>query len=188
MVKSGDWIDYGSFAGQVVALDKALAGRAEELEDVKIRTYTSLRMPEVVKVDPESKHFIFNNWHFSGIDRKLHDQGAAWFIPMLYHEVPGIYRRFLDVDVAMIPVTPMDEHGYFNFGMQVSSTHAVCEKAKIVILEVNPNMPKCLGEKKKAFIFRKWIILSKQTGRCCRFRAVNPKKLKKDCFIYFAFA
>lgn len=150
VVKSGDWVDYGAFAGQVVALDKALAVRKEELQDVKIRAVTSLRMPEVVKVDPEANHFTFNNWHFSGIDRKLHDQGACWNLPMLYHELPGMYRRFLDVDVAMLPVTPMDEHGYFNFGTQVSHAHAVCEKAKVIILEVNPQMPRCLGGKEES--------------------------------------
>lgn len=145
IVKSGDWVDYGSFTGQPVALDKALAARKDELEDVKIRAVTAVRMPEVVKVDPEARHFIYNNWHFSGLDRKLHDQGSCWYIPMLYNELPGYYRRFLEVDVAMIPVTPMDEKGYFNFGPQVSHAKALCEKAKKIILEVNPQIPRCLG-------------------------------------------
>jgi len=116
VVKSGDWVDYGSFTGQPVALDKALAARKDELEDVKIRAVTAVRMPEVVKVDPEAKHFVYNNWHFSGLDRKLHDQGVCWYSPILYNELPSYYRRFLDVDVAMIPVAPMDEKGYFKFG------------------------------------------------------------------------
>ncbi|MGE4272596.1 MAG: acetyl-CoA hydrolase/transferase family protein [Desulfitobacterium sp.] len=145
VVKSGDWVEYGSFTGQVIALDKALAARKDELTDVKIRATTSTRMPEVVKADPEARHFIFNNWHFSGLDRKLHDQGACWYIPMLYNELPSYYRKFLDVDVAMLPVTPMDEKGYFNFGPQVSHSKAICEKAKKIILEVNPNIPRCLG-------------------------------------------
>ena len=145
VVKSGDWVDYGSFTGQVIALDQALASRKDELKDVKIRAVTSLRMPEVVKVDPKAEHFTFNNWHFSGLDRKLHDQNSCWYIPMLYHELPGYYRKYADVDVAMITVTPMDEHGYFNFGPQVSHTKAICEKAKIIILEVNSYLPRCLG-------------------------------------------
>lgn len=184
VVKSGDWVDYGAFAGQVVELDKALAGRVEELEDVQIRAYTSLRMPEVVKVDPESKHFIFNNWHFSGIDRKLHDQGAAWYIPMLYHEVPGIYRRFLDVDVAMIPVTPMDEHGYFNFGMQVSSAHAVCEKAKIIILEVNPNMPKCLGGREESIHISEVDYIIEADWKMLQVPSGEPKEIEKKIASY----
>jgi acyl-CoA hydrolase len=45
----------------------------------------------------------------------------------------------------MIPVSAMDEHGYFNFGPQASHNRAICDKAKIIILEVNPNIPRCLG-------------------------------------------
>lgn len=150
VVKSGDWVDYGSFSGQVVALDKALATRKEELFDVNIRSVIALRPPEVVKVDPESKHFVYNSWHFSGLDRKLHDKGLCWHIPMLYHELPGYYRRFLDIDVAMLPAAPMDEHGFFNFGPQASHTKAICEKAKVVILEVNPNIPRCLGGREES--------------------------------------
>lgn len=145
VVKSGDWVDYGSFTGQPVVLDKALAARKDELEDVKIRAVTAVRMPEVVKVDPEARHFVYNNWHFSGLDRKLHDQGLCWYSPIIYNELPSYYRRFLEVDVAMIPVAPMDEKGFFNFGPQVSHTKAMLEKAKIIILEVNPKIPRCLG-------------------------------------------
>jgi butyryl-CoA:acetate CoA-transferase len=160
VVKSGDWVDYGSFTGQPIALDKALAGRKDELKDVKIRATTAVRMPEAVKADPYSEHFIYNNWHFSGIDRKLHDQGSCWYIPMLYNELPSYYRRFLDVDVAMIPVTPMDEHGYFNFGPQVSHAKALCEKAKIIILEVNSNIPRCLGGREENIHISEvdWIV------------------------------
>lgn len=150
VVKSGDWVEFGSFTGQVHLLDKALASRKNELKDVKIRAVTRLGIPEVVKVDPNAEHFIYNNWHFSGFDRKLHDQGLCWHLPMLFHELPGYYRRFLDVDVVMIPVAPMDEHGYFNFGPQASATKAMCEKGKIIILEVNPNIPQCLGGREES--------------------------------------
>lgn len=145
IVKSGDWVDYGSFTGQPVVLDKALAERKDELLDVKIRSVTAVKMHEVIKVDPEAKHFVYNNWHFSGLDRKLHDQGLCWYMPILYNELPSYYRRFLDVDVAMIPVGAMDEKGFFNFGPQVSHTKAMTEKAKKIILEVNPKIPRCLG-------------------------------------------
>lgn len=160
VVKSGDWVDYGSFTGQPIVLDKALALRKDELFDVKFRSVTAARMPEVVMADPDAKHFIYNNWHFSGIDRKLHDQGLCWHIPMLFNELPSYYRRFIDVDVAMIPVTPMDEHGYFNFGPQASHTKALCEKAKTIILEVNPNIPRCLGGREESIHISEvdWVV------------------------------
>jgi acyl-CoA hydrolase len=57
-VRSGDWVEYGQFAAQVVALDAALAARRDELRDVKIRATTRVHgIPEVVRVDPTAEHF-----------------------------------------------------------------------------------------------------------------------------------
>ena len=93
VVKDGDWVDYDFAHLHPQALDRALAARKDELTDVKIRGMLSLRLPEVVKVDPEREHFIFNSWHFSGIDRKLHDQGLCNYIPMIYRNKPLFYRN-----------------------------------------------------------------------------------------------
>ncbi|MEG3071956.1 MAG: hypothetical protein RQM92_14930 [Candidatus Syntrophopropionicum ammoniitolerans] len=154
-VKSGDWVEYGSFSGCVVALDKALAARKDELRDVKIRCTTRVAgIPEIVKADPAGLHFIYNNWHFSASDRKLGDQGRCFYIPLVYSELPEYYRSYIDVDVVMIPVAPMDRHGCFNFGPQISHTMAMCEAGKIIILEVNPNMPCCLGQENGIHISR----------------------------------
>lgn len=146
-VKSGDWVEYGSFSGSVVVLDRALAARRDELTDVKIRDCTrATGIPEVTKVDPTREHFTYNGWQFSGYERKLCDQGLCSYMPVVYHEMPEYYRRCIDVDVVMIPATPMDRFGFFNFGPQVSHTMAMCESAKTIILEVNPNIPRCLGQ------------------------------------------
>jgi butyryl-CoA:acetate CoA-transferase len=153
VVKSGDWVEYGSFSGSSVVLDKALAARKNELADVKIRgTTRATGYPEVVVADPGREHFIYNGWHFSNYERKLSDRGLASYMPIVYHELPEYYRKYIDVDVAMIPVTAMDRHGFFNFGPQVSHTMAICEKAKIIILEVNPRIPRCLGQEEAIHI------------------------------------
>lgn len=146
VVKSGDWVDYGGDCGQTVTLDKALAERKEELQDVKIRAMTRIvGPPEVTLVDPEGQHFIYHNWHFSAYDRQLHDKGLCYFTPMLFREAPSYYRHEITVDVAMLQVTPMDKHGFFNFGLQNHFTKSIIDKAKYVILEINQNMPKVYG-------------------------------------------
>jgi len=146
VVRSGDWVEYGQFALQAVVLDKALAARKGELQDVKMRATTrAIGIPEVVKADPTAEHFAYHNLHFSGHDRKAHDQGLCWFVPILYHEVPRYYRENCELDVAMMPVTPMDRNGYFNFSLSNSHSRAICDKAKTLIVEVNPNLPVCLG-------------------------------------------
>ncbi|MGE4544782.1 MAG: butyryl-CoA:acetate CoA-transferase [Pedobacter sp.] len=146
IVKPGDWVDYGWCLGHPVATDRALAGRVAELSDIKVRGGVSLWMPEICKVPEPQNHFTWNAWHCSGIDRKIIDLGCGYYGPMRYSELPRFYREGLDpIDVAMFQVAPMDEDGYFNFGPQASHLMAVCERAKVIIVEVNRNMPRCLG-------------------------------------------
>lgn len=146
VVKSGDWVDYGWCLGTPVVLDKALAARYNELTDVKLRGGVVMHPLEIAKVPDAPTHFTWNSWHMSGIERKMISLGMAYYSPMRYSELPRFYRENLDpVDVAMIQVAPMDEHGYFNFGPSASHITAMCEKAKTIIVEVNQNMPRCLG-------------------------------------------
>ncbi|NPV90490.1 MAG: butyryl-CoA:acetate CoA-transferase [Firmicutes bacterium] len=147
IVKSGDWIDYGFGHTNPAALDKALAARKDELKDIKIRHCLSLQVHEVWKVDPQGETFTFNTWHFSGADRKHHDLGIAHYIPMIFRNEPVFYRKSLydDVDVAMLRVTAMNKHGYFNFHCGNAATRAQCDVAKKIILEVNPKLPWAMG-------------------------------------------
>lgn len=145
VIKAGDWVDYGCFIGQAFTLDIALAERKDELNDVKIRAVTRTYSTAVTKADPEGEHFTYHSWHFSAGERKMHDKGLAYFIPILFREVPQYYNNEIDVDVAMIQVTPMDSQGFFNYGLQNAFTRTIIEKAKYVILEVNENLPRVLG-------------------------------------------
>jgi len=147
LVKSGDWVEYGSFLGMVRACDKALAKRKDELKDVKVRSCVTAYLPEVVVADPTGEHFTWVSWHFSGADRKFYDKGVpVYYTPIIYHEVPRYCREELeDIDVFMLQVTPMDKHGYFNFGPQCSMTRALCDRAKKIVVEVNKNQPRVLG-------------------------------------------
>lgn len=149
-VKSGDWVDYGWCTGHPVKLDAALAARAEELHDVKVRGGIALWVPEIAKVDNAAEHFTWNSWHMSGIERKMIASGMAYYSPLRYSELPRYYREHIQTDdVCMIQVAPMDAHGYFNFGPNASHLMAVCETSKVVIVEVNQNMPRCLGGKEE---------------------------------------
>jgi butyryl-CoA:acetate CoA-transferase len=145
-VKSGDWVDYGFCAGHSFAVDKAIAARAGELTDVKVRGGVTLWMPEIFKIENPGKHFTWNTWHGTGVDRKILDMGCGFYAPIRYSEVPRYYRENVEpIAVAICQVSPLDNHGYFNFGPQVSHQMATFEKSKIKIVEVNKNMPRCLG-------------------------------------------
>ena len=144
-VKSGDWVDYGWCTNHPVALDKALAARKDELTDVKVRGGVTMWMPEIAKADDAGDHFTWNSWHCSGIDRKVIAKGMGFFSPMRYSELPRFYRENVSVDVAMIQVTPMDSHGNFSYALAASHLYDMLEKAKVVIVEVNRNMPWVYG-------------------------------------------
>ena len=145
-VKSGDWIDFGWATGMPVELDKALAARSEELFDVHIRGGLALHPFEFAKTEDAEKHFSWNSWHMSGIERKYIDMGLGFYNPMRYSEMPEFYTNHIEsVDYAFFQVAPMDKYGYFNFGPNNSHMSALVNKAKTVVVEINENMPVCLG-------------------------------------------
>lgn len=146
VVKTGDWVDFGWCVGTPVTLDVALAKRLPELEDVNIRGGILCHVPEIYKIDDPAKHFTWNSWHMGGIERKAIAQGFSFYAPIRYSELPRYYRDIATPSrVAMFQVAPMDEHGFFNFGYNASHMAACCERAEVIIVEVNKNMPRCLG-------------------------------------------
>ncbi|MCR5667782.1 MAG: butyryl-CoA:acetate CoA-transferase [Lachnospiraceae bacterium] len=146
VVKSGDWVDYGWCNGTPDALDRALAKRTDELTDVKLRGGILMKMPAVFEREDAAEHFCWNSWHMGGIERKLISRGCSFYSPIRYSELPRYYREHIEPDdVVMIVTTPMDAHGFFNFGPNASHLMAAIERAKTVIVEVNKNMPRCLG-------------------------------------------
>lgn len=146
IIKSGDWVDYGWCNGTVNVLDKALAKRTDELKDVKLRGGILLKPLAVFEREDAGDHFTWNSWHMSGIERKYISRGFSYYSPIRYSELPRYYREISTPDdVAMFQVAPMDKHGFFNFGPNASHLMAMCETAKHVIVEVNQNMPRCLG-------------------------------------------
>ncbi len=146
VVKSGDWVDYGWCTGTPEALDKALAKRTDELTDVKLRGGILLKPLAIFEREDAGEHFCWNSWHMGGYERKLVARNCAYYAPIRYSELPRYYRDLSTPDdVAMLQVAPMDAHGFFNFGPNASHLGAVCERAKHIIVEVNRNMPRCLG-------------------------------------------
>lgn len=146
VIKSGDWVDYGWCNGTPDVLDKALARRTDELKDIKLRGGILLKPLAVFEREDAAEHFTWNSWHMGGYERKLIARGCSFYAPIRYSELPRYYRDGgAKVNVAMFQVAPMDAHGFFNFGPNASHLGAICEMAEHIIVEVNENMPRCLG-------------------------------------------
>jgi butyryl-CoA:acetate CoA-transferase len=146
MVNSNDWVDFACFLSTPITLDKALSKRVGDLTNVKVRALGYPGLAAVAQADPERKSFIYNNWHFTGGDRALHDQKVCNYIPLIYHEGPGYYDKHnIDTDVFMVRTAPMDKNGFFNFGASNSFSRAQADRAKKIVVEVNENIPYCHG-------------------------------------------
>jgi acyl-CoA hydrolase len=146
-VQSGMWLDYGVGLAQPDVFDKALALRKEALRNVKFRSCLTMRPRAVLECDPEGKHFFWFSWHFSGYDRKKHDDGRCNYIPLNLGEAPDYYRRQMDpVDIVILKTCPMDENGYFNFSASNIWHRAIIERARMVIVEVSRGLPYAHGE------------------------------------------
>ncbi|MDY3240688.1 MAG: acetyl-CoA hydrolase/transferase C-terminal domain-containing protein [Anaerovoracaceae bacterium] len=143
IVKSGDYLHYGLFTGVVVDLDRALAKRVNELEDVTIcaTMWSYAEPPEVLKADPKAEHFHYSSSHFTPIERKCNKEGNCWFLPVQFRENTKFYEecrpRFA---VAMLQVAPMDKSGNFNLGPQVAEYWGILKNADKIIVEVNEKM------------------------------------------------
>ena len=146
IVKDGDWVDYGWCVGTPDVLDQAMAKRLPEMKDVNFRGGVLMRVPAIFQIEDPAAHMTWNSWHMSGIERKFIATGAGFYGSMRYSELPRFYREHIGhVDVAMLQVASMDQHGYFSFGPQASHLRAVCDVAGKIIVEVNENMPRTLG-------------------------------------------
>ena len=138
LVRPHMWLDYTGSLAQPDIFDAALAARAADLHDVRIRSCLSFAPRAILEADPDCRHFQWFNWHFSGYDRAKHDCGLCNYIPLNLGEVPDYYRRFLDpVDIVVLKACPIGEDGYLDFfGPTNLWLRAIVECAKTVIVEV----------------------------------------------------
>jgi acyl-CoA hydrolase len=147
LVTSGMWLDYGFGVCQPDVFDQALAARVHELRGVKVRSCITLRPRAYHAADPTGERILSLNWHFSGYDRRQHDAGRCNYLPLNLGEWPDLYRRYIErVDIAVIQVCPKDADGFYNFSAAASYHRALVEKARIVVVEVNPALPWCHGQ------------------------------------------
>lgn len=137
-------MDYGFGMGQPDAFDRALAARRDLVGPVWIRAALSMRRRAVL--ESEAGRFVWLNWHFSGLDRRAHDAGAAHYIPMNFGEAPDLYRRFIErVDLAVVKCCEADEAGHYNFSGACTYHAALLERAKRIVVEVDPRLPRVHG-------------------------------------------
>jgi 4-hydroxybutyrate CoA-transferase len=145
LVTSGSRIFFTGNCATPQAFNKALIARHAELHDVEVVQLLDFGPPYIT---PDFAQHIRMNCLFIGPNmRKPVNEGLADFTPIFLSEIPGLFRTGrLPIDIAVIQVSPPDDHGYCSYGIEVSITKAAAESARLVIAEINPNMPRSLGD------------------------------------------
>ena len=145
-IKSGQRLYMGGGSGVPQVLIDALVGRAGELRNVEITHI--LTFADAPYVQPEFSDSFRHNALFIGASvREAVHAGRADFTPIFLSEIPSLFRNgILPIDVALISVSPPDEHGFCSFGVEVGTTKPAAEAARFIIAEINPRMPRTLGD------------------------------------------
>ena len=145
-IKSGDNLVVQPGCAVPHELIRAMVRRKDSLENVTI--YHILIVGELPYVNPGmEKHFKHKAFFTGANARKAVQEGRAEFIPIFLSEVPLLFKRnIINVDVALINVSPPDEHGFCSYGVDVGTIKTAADKAKIIIAQINSEMPRSLGD------------------------------------------
>jgi acetyl-CoA hydrolase len=145
-IKSHDKILIHSNCAFPANLVEALVKRKDELQHVEI--YHALTVGELPYLSPGMEgHFIHNATFIGRNSREAVQEGRADFIPIFLSEIPLLFKNGkIKLDVALIHVSPPDEHGFCSYGVEVGLTKTGAETAGIIIAQVNKNMPRTLGD------------------------------------------
>lgn len=124
----------------------AFVARAPQLKSVEVVQVLTVGPTDYVAPSMEG-HIRVNTLFISENVRKAVNEGRADFTPCFLSEIPGLFKHgHLPLDVALVHVSPPDEHGFCSFGVEVGVTKTAAQAARIVIAEVNPHMPRTLGD------------------------------------------
>jgi 4-hydroxybutyrate CoA-transferase len=145
-IKSNQHVYIHTAAAAPVRLVNALAARHGELKNVQL--YSLHTEGPAPYLEPECTDAFHLNAFFVGKNvRQAVNDGRADYVPIFLSEVPLLFNNHvIDLDAVLIHVSPPDKHGFCSLGVSVDATRAAVNNAKLVIAQVNPNMPRTHGD------------------------------------------
>ncbi|WP_332029766.1 acetyl-CoA hydrolase/transferase family protein [Kaistella sp.] len=146
MIQSGNRIfSHGSACTPNLLIDE-LARQSSRLRGVEFVSITQQGNVEVAK--PQYKDsFYINSLFVSTPVRDAVNSDRGDFVPVFLSEIPTLFKKgLLPIDVAMVTVSPPDQHGYCTLGTSVDVARSAVDTAKIIIAQVNPRMPRTHGD------------------------------------------
>lgn len=145
-IKSGDRVVFAHAVAEPPVLVEAMVKNAAAYKNVEVCHMVTLGKGEYSK--PEyKKNFTYNGWFVSPPVRACIEQGHGEFTPVFFHEVPSYIRKgYFAMDVTMVMVSPPDHNGYCCVGVSADYTMQAIESAKLVIAQVNDQVPVVFGD------------------------------------------
>ncbi|MDJ0766236.1 MAG: GNAT family N-acetyltransferase [Myxococcota bacterium] len=145
-VRPGQRVFVGTGCGQPQELVRALTARSDELTDTEIvHLLTEGDAPYAHKT--LARHFRVNSFFISQNVRDVIQEGLGGYTPIFLSDIPALFNSGrLPLDVALIQVSPPDKDGMCSLGISVDIVKSAAENARLVIAQVNPQMPRTLGD------------------------------------------
>lgn len=145
-VRSGQRVFIGTGCGEPTVLVEALAARAGEVADVEIlQLFTKGDASYAQRQFADS--FRLNSFFIGQNVRPMIQQGLGSYTPMLLSNIPQLFNSGqLPIDVALVQVSPPDEHGMVSLGISVDIVKSAIDNASLIIAQVNPQMPRTMGD------------------------------------------
>jgi acyl-CoA hydrolase len=145
-IKSGHRVYIHPGCAEPEVLVQALYQRAPELRDVELVHLLTMGTADYVRPEMEG-HFRHNAMFIGGNVREAVNGGRADYTPIFLGEIEGLFLSGqMPLDVALITVSPPDEHGYCSLGVGVDTTMTAVKVASQIVAEVNDQMPRTLGD------------------------------------------
>ena len=145
-IQSNQHIFVHSIAATPLTLIDALVQRADTLQNVTLHHLHVEGDAPYTRPEFETS-FRVNNLFTGANTRQAVQQGRADYVPVFLSEIPYLFEsRIIPLDVALLQVSPPDEHGFCSLGTSVDTSMAAAKAAKTVIVEINPQMPRVHGD------------------------------------------
>jgi acyl-CoA hydrolase len=144
-IKPGNRVFIGSACGEPQELVRALVDSGDSAEDTEVLNV--LTMGVAPYTDPKySARFRANAFFIGNSVREAVGEVRADYTPIFFSQIPEMFRSGrVPIDVALIMVSPPDEHGFCSLGVSVDMTRSAAQAAKTIVAQVNSHMPRTLG-------------------------------------------
>lgn len=145
VIKSGQRVFIQGSAQTPLYLLRELAKRAPDLRDVEL-TFITVHGDIELDKPQYADAFKINCMFVSESVRNAVNEGRADFVPVFLSDIPDLFRKQMQIDVALVQVSPPDQHGYCSLGVSVDVARSAVNTATHIIAQVNPKVPRTHGD------------------------------------------